>query len=204
MEVDCSRPGPLSRVDRGSNVLLQAATLSGGDRDVCPTVGRSDERNLLLLALSGDPERRLRAWRDHHGLPRKVAVLSADGTRTDGGQPGPPDDGDGTAVSTTTVGTSGDLTGIGIKLSQCLAAWEDEAVPTHVCLDSVTTLLQYGDLQRIFRFLNVVTRRVRSVGGVGHYHVDPGAHDARTLGTIRNLFDDVYEYDPDVDFWTPV
>ena len=167
-------------------------------------VGTPEEWNLLLVSLSGDPERRLDAWRRHGGLPRKVAVLSAEQARgavaADGAAavPGP----DGQAVSTTAVSDPSDLTGIGIKVNQCLSAWEDDDVPTVVCFDSVTTLLQYVDTRRAFRFLHVLSRRVRSVDGVAHYHVDPAAHDEQTLATIEGVFSDVYRYDEETDSWS--
>ena len=191
-------------VDPPANVLCRAPSFSRGATEVCPTVGTPEEWNLLLVSLSGDPERRLDAWRRHGGLPRKVAVLSAEQARgavaADGTASVP--DPDGPAVSTTTVSDPSDLTGIGIKVNQCLSAWEDDEVPTVVCFDSVTTLLQYVDTRRAFRFLHVLSRRVRSVDGVAHYHVDPGAHDEQTLATIEGVFSDVYRYDEETDSWS--
>jgi hypothetical protein len=191
-------------VDPPANVLCRAPSMSRGATEVCPTVGSPEEMNLLLVSLSGDPDRRLDAWRRHGGIPRKVAVLSveqargaaaADGTASTAGP-------DGSTVSTTAVSEVSDLTGIGIKVNQCLSAWEDDDVPTVVCFDSVTTLLQYVDTRRAFRFLHVLSRRVRSVGGLGHYHVDPGAHDDQTLATVEGVFSDVYRYDEETDSWS--
>ena len=191
-------------VDPPANVLCRAPSLSRGATEVCPTVGDPEGWNLLLVSLSGDPDRRLDAWRRHSGLPEKVAVLSVEQARgaaaadSAAGVAGP----GGPAVSTTTVSEPGDLTGIGIKVNQCLSAWEDDDVPTVVCFDSVTTLLQYVDTRRAFRFLHVLARRVRSVGGLAHYHVDPGAHDEQTLATVEGVFSDVYRYDEEADAWT--
>jgi hypothetical protein len=75
------------------------------------------------------------------------------------------------------------------------AAGEEEQIA--VCFNSVTSLLQYADLQRAFRFLHVVTGRVKTVGGVGHYHLDPDAHDSQTLATLKGLFDAVVEVEED-------
>jgi hypothetical protein len=72
---------------------------------------------------------------------------------------------------------------------------EDEHIV--FCFDGVTSLLQYADLQRAFRFLHVVTGRVKTVGGVGHYHLDPEAHDTQTLATLKGLFDAVIEVEDD-------
>ena len=55
----------------------------------------------------------------------------------------------------------------------------------------------FRSLQRAFRFLHVVTGRVKTAGGVGHYHLDPEAHDRQTLATLKGLFDAVVNVDED-------
>ena len=188
-----------------ANVLCRAPALSGGATEVCPHVGPGGDRNLLLVSLSGNPDRRLEAWRRRGALPEKVAVLSAeqargavsaDGASTSTTGPG------GSTVTTTAVSDPSDLTGVGIKVNQCLSAWEDDGARTDVCFDAVTTLLQYVDTRRAFRFLHVLSRRVRSVGALAHYHIDPGAHDEQTLATIEGVFSDVYEFDEATGSWS--
>jgi hypothetical protein len=206
MSAPGSRPEDRSIVvEPPANVLCRAPTMSDGSTDVCPTVGPDGARNLLFVSLTGNPDRRLDAWRRHGGLPDEVAILSAETTRgaaaasdAAGTTLGP----DGRTISTATVSEPGDLTGLGIKVNQCLSAWEDEAALTVVCFDSVTTLLQYVDTQRAFRFFHVLTRRVRSLGALAHYHVDPAAHDEQTIATIEGLFSDVYEYDEATGAWS--
>ena len=78
-----------------------------------------------------------------------------------------------------------------------MASAADENEHIAVCFNSITSLLQYADLQRGFRFLHVVTGRVKTVGGVGHFHIDPDAHDAQTLATLKGLFDAVVEVNDD-------
>lgn len=191
-------------VEEPANVLLRASSMSDGAREVCPSVTERSTRNLLVVSLSGDPKRRLDVWKRQDGLPEKVAILSVDttrggaSTRSTGSAGGP----GGAAVSTTTVSEPSDLTGIGIKINQCLSAWADDDAPVEVCFDSVTTLLQYVDQRRAFRFLHVISKRITSIGGVAHYHVDPAAHDEQTLATIENVFSDIYEYDADTASWT--
>jgi hypothetical protein len=100
-------------------------------------------------------------------------------------------------VSTASISSPGDLTGLGIKLSQCLSSWSGDAKPTAVHFDSLTTLLQFADLKRVFQFVHVVTGRIESAGAVGYFHLDPAAHDEQTVATLRSIFDDVYEYGSD-------
>jgi hypothetical protein len=188
-----------------ANVLCRAPSLSRGATEVCPGIGPGGDRNLLLVSLSGDPDRRLDVWKRRRELPEKVAVLSAEQARgavaTDGATTSTTGPG-GSTVTTATVSDPSDLTGVGIKVNQCLSAGEDDDARTDVCFDSVTTLLQYVDTRRAFRFLHVLSRRVRSVGALAHYHIDPGAHDEQTLATIEGVFSEVYEFDEATDGWS--
>jgi hypothetical protein len=146
----------------------------------------------------------LDSWRRHGGLPEKVAIITADtarsATATDGGSA--MQQSDGTVVSTTTVSGPGDLTGIGIKMNKALSAWEDDDARTHVCFDSLTTLLQYVDTKRAFQYLHVTTKRIESAVALAHYHIDPNAHDEQTLATIGSLFSDVFEYGTETGTWS--
>ncbi|WP_232686964.1 DUF7504 family protein [Halobacterium zhouii] len=87
-----------------------------------------------------------------------------------------------------TVSSPGDLTGLGIAVSECLDALPEDTTPG-VCLDSLTTLLQYVDESRAFRFLQVLVNRVRAAGGSIHCHVNPDAHDEQVCGSFDSLFD---------------
>lgn len=192
-------------VDPPANVLLEAPSLSDATTEICTRVGDGDTRNVLIVALSGNPDARLDTWRRGGGLPGNVGIVTVDETRSaaaaDGcssvtSGPG------GSTISTTTVSGADDLTGIGIKIGNCLSAWEDQAATTHVCLDSITTMLQYVGPRKAFRFLHVVTRRIAEVDGVAHFHFDPSAHDEQTVSMIESLFSEVYAYDADADIWT--
>jgi hypothetical protein len=197
------RDPPNLSVSAPGNVLLRAPALSDGKKRVCPSLHDNDEVNLLVVSLAGTPDRILDTWGRYGGLPENVGVVTADETRSaaassgSGSIQGP----DGSTVSTTTVSGPGDLTGIGIKISQCLSAWRDNDATTVLCFDSLTTLLQYADLQRVFRFLHMLTRQVRDVGGLAYFHIDPGAHDERTISTVENLFTDRFEYDEATEEW---
>lgn len=185
------------------NVLLRAPTLSDGKRTICPSLHADDDVNLCVVSLSGTPDRILDTWRQHGGLPSKVGIVTADETRsaTAADAPSAAVGPDGTTVSTTTVSEPGDLTGIGIKISQCLSAWADDDETTVVCFDSLTTLLQYTDVQRVFRFLHMLTRQVEDAGALAYFHIDPAAHDEQTVSTVGNLFTECFDYDTETGGW---
>ena len=90
----------------------------------------------------------------------------------------------------TYVASPAELTQIGVALSETLEQLEHEGVGrSRVTLHSVSTLLAYADLETVFRFLHVFTRRVEHAGGVGLYTIDRTAHDDQSLRTLAPLFD---------------
>lgn len=167
--------------------------------------------NVLLVTLLESPDRRLDALRRWAGqLPGRVAVVSVGDSMRSAGAAGASnwpgsaagagaDHGTGSAsrgnIRTTSVSDPGDLTGIGVKIEQVLSAWTDEDAPTRTCFHSLTCLLQYADLDRVFKFLHVLTSRIEASNGLAHFHMDPTAVDDRTLATVRSLFDVVSEYE---------
>jgi hypothetical protein len=177
-----------------SNVLLLAPSLGGQGTDVCLdllTETPPERTNVLSVTFTDTPQEWVDRWTARTDTPVRGGIVAV-------GQVDASVDGESWAVKT--VENPSDLTGIGIELSELLSGMakagdEDEHIV--FCFDGVTSLLQYADLQRAFRFLHVVTGRVKTVGGVGHYHLDPEAHDTQTLATLKGLFDAVIEVEDD-------
>jgi hypothetical protein len=151
--------------------------------------------NVLAVTYTETPSEFVDRWNDATGTsPARGGIVAV------GESEGHIDD---PAWAVRTVENPSDLTGVGIELSELLsgmasAAGDDEHVA--VSFNSITSLLQYADVQRAFRFLHVVTGRVKTVGGAGHYHIDPEAHDQQTLATLKGLFNAVVEVDDDGDW----
>lgn len=192
--------GVTQAISPGDSVLLLSSPMERTDADYCLAAENAAppaESNVLSVTLNESADDVAERWVRCAGqLPDQLAVITVGDTNrsaaaTDGGSgaSGP----SGYDMSTATVSSPGDLTGLGIKLSQCLSAWGDHGNETTVRFDSLTTLLQFADLKRSFRFIHVLTGRVSSAGAVGYFHLDPGAHDEQTLATVRGLFDVVLE-----------
>jgi len=185
----------LSELADVSNILLLAPSLGGQGADVCLDVlsrTKPSETNILTITYTDTPQEWVDNWIDHAGVsPLRGGIVGI-------GQADNAVDDPSWAVKT--VENPSDLTGVGIELSELLsgmatAADDDEHIA--VCFDGITSLLQYADLQRAFRFLHVVTGRIKTVGGVGHFHLDPEAHDRQTIATLKGLFDAVIEVTED-------
>lgn len=90
-----------------------------------------------------------------------------------------------------------DMTGIGIEVSNLLDKfWEElEIERNRACLESVSTLLMYSDLETVFRFLHVFTGRIRSVDGLGIFVIDSEMHEEKDYSTLQQLFDGTVKFD---------
>ena len=96
-----------------------------------------------------------------------------------------------------TVADPEDLTTLGRRISDQLSEWDLADEQPVVCFRSLTALLETTDLERVFRFLHILIGRLSSVGASAHFHLDPRAHDDKTVDTFRPLFDAVLDVDDD-------
>ncbi|WP_340819398.1 recombinase RecA [Methanolobus sp. WCC4] len=88
-----------------------------------------------------------------------------------------------------------DLTGIGVKISQFFEEMlvKKQKKKIHLCINSLSTILMYSNIQTVFRFLHVFTGRVKAANGFGLYVVEDEMHDAQTIATLKQLFDGMIE-----------
>lgn len=189
-----------------ANILILAPTMDHLEEEACGSlldVSAPDETTFLSVSLSDAPDDRLDIWRTYvsPNLPARSGFITAgDQTRsvaaTDGGSTASPSGN----LRIEAISSPADLTGLGMKMSDLLADLVDEDHQLVVCFHSITTLLQYVDLQKVFRFLHVVTGRLKATNAVTHFHMDPSVHDERELNTITTLYDAVMEPDEDDDW----
>lgn len=159
--------------------------------------GSLAETNVLFVSLTRSADDRLELLRRHaEGFPANVGIVTATDQFTAATTTSGSEEGDGSGgVSVRTVSDPSDLPKLGVTISRLVNDWEDEGRETIVCFHSLSVLLQYADLQRVFRFLHILKDRLASVDATTHYHMDSMAHDQQTVATLRQLFDAVVEYD---------
>lgn len=177
---------------RGSNLLVVGAANGDTHADACSRLlGENHvDRTRVFVSTDGTSaaaDREARASGDHvveYATSTRGAAAAA-GTAADG----PTLDGPDTTV------TVEDLPSLGRAVADAIdEAGSDSLDPAElrVCFDSLRPLLEEHDEQEVFRFLHALTSEVRSVRGMGHYHL-PVALDDRTVRTLRPLFDAVVE-----------
>lgn len=88
-----------------------------------------------------------------------------------------------------------DLTDIGVKISQFLEYFriKKNMQKTTLCINSLSTILMYSNIQTVFRFLHVFTNRVKAAGAIGIYVVEDGMHDEQAITTLKQLCDGMIE-----------
>lgn len=179
-------------VDRStvSNVLVQAPSLGSGPDRICLDFLANtppSSTGVLVVSFTRAADSWVAGWNAHVGTaPARGIVVSAGRPRAAVDDP---------AWSVETVANPGDFTRLGVAFTEALSDLSAAADAVAVCFDSLTALLQYADVGTVVRFLHVVAGRVSEAGGVGHYHVDPGAHQAQDLEALAGVVDAVAEID---------
>jgi hypothetical protein len=182
-------------------VLVESGSTDPGRATTCTDLlhrHSAAQENLLWVTYTRGPDEKLQSWRRHSdATPANLGVVSVGDTMRSAAAAsaavGGPDAGastDEVPNPVESVTNPSDLTGLGITVGRYFDAWGTDH-PTSLCFDSVTALLQYVEFETAYRFLHVLSGRVAAAGAVGHFHVDPAAHDEQTLATLRTLFDAV-------------
>jgi KaiC/GvpD/RAD55 family RecA-like ATPase len=93
------------------------------------------------------------------------------------------------------VNSPEDLTTIGIKISQF---FEDffimKKIPNiQLHIVSLSTFLMYSNIQTVFKFLHILTGRIKMADAIGIYVIDSEMHDLQTITAIKLLCDCMIE-----------
>lgn len=206
------------RADEPANVLVLGGAMGNESRRAYfETFAPADPGTSRVIAVNytQSPDDWLSDWRRFVGTDPAECVIVSVGETVRSTATGPEatensissGSADGVGRVVRSVETPDDLTGLGIAISEHLSEWApaDTGAGTGeivLSFDSLTIPLQYVDLQRVFRFLHVMTNRARTSRASSFFHVDPDAHDEQTVTTLASLFDTVIEYEGDGEWST--
>jgi hypothetical protein len=171
---------PLKGVPRSTNLLLAGPVL-GGTRELLLRMLMGDDGVVIITTDSG-------ARKTLSEFERVGGTIDRERTRLVSCTQGADND-LGSAVAS--VGSPGDLTGIGIEYSgqyEQVYACGHDTVRTGIY--TLTPMLVYSENVRpVFRFINTVTSRIRTADGLGVCAIDPSAHDEQVVNSIAQPFD---------------
>ncbi|WP_264782384.1 hypothetical protein [Haladaptatus sp. T7] len=190
--------GLSAALDGESSVLVLSPSMSSETDEACVgmlTDSPPAEENVLWVTFTRSPDACIQDWLAHaNGRPANLRFISVGETVRSVATSAPMQETSTDAV-VDTLSNPGDLTGLGIKISEVLQKWHGNGNRTVACFHSLTALLQYSDVQTVYKFLHVLTGRFTTADVTAHFHLDPEAHDSQTINTLKTLFDAVAEFD---------
>ncbi|MEF8821905.1 MAG: hypothetical protein V5A52_06480 [Halovenus sp.] len=174
----------ISKLEDTTNVLLEEPPLGEG-RDVCTSllVGDVAEPTALFVSFTRSASDCV-AQLDDEAVENIGVITVGDSSSSV----------DDDRVVTDTVSTPSDLTGLGISIGKMLSRWD---APVFVCFESLTSMLQYVEIQTAYEFLHAITGQIHAAGARAHFHIDPSAHDSKDVAGIASLFDGKVTLDGD-------
>lgn len=186
------------QLEDSNSTLLLASSFTEGTEECCSELlhpGVASESNVLWVSYTKSPDQQLRRWQAHStDSPANMGMVSVDdSTRSVAADTGGDTDLMAPNKPVESVSSPTDLTGLGIRITEFLRDWEDNENRTVVCFDSLTSLLQYVELETAYEFLHILTGRLAAVDAFAHFHMDPDAHDEQTIESVTSLMDAVVE-----------
>lgn len=188
-----------THLDGATSVLLVAPPAEPPDDHACIdllTFGDPGRDNVLSVTFSQAPDERLAVWRREVGepLPNRAVVVDGSGAAIEGRRTASSDDLAELSVDVLSE-TAGPME-LALVVGQYLGEWSDAPERTFACVHSLSDLLESFDRCEVVQLINALDARLESADAVVHYHLDPDAHDERTVSEIRPLFDTVVEHVP--------
>ncbi|MCO8245939.1 MULTISPECIES: recombinase RecA [unclassified Haladaptatus] len=170
-------------VNPGTNLLVAGPPMTGKRRLTFDVLAHGDDSGTIIVTTKNTGKQVLSEYESRRTDGDAPIGIVDCVSKQQGMNPGRVD---GIEFASSPV----DMTGIGIKLSELLQRFYDSGVRSNrIAFDSLSTLLMYSNLQTVFRFLHVFTGRVQSAEALGLFVIDSSAHDAKTMSTLRQLFD---------------
>ncbi|MFC6726056.1 RAD55 family ATPase [Halobium palmae] len=177
---------PTADVSPGSSVLVAGPPMSGKQNLQLRLVAELGERRILVStedsaeevrsgfeAVAGD------VVDDEFGVVDCVSARSADVTDSEFVKYAP---------------SAENLTAIGVKFTDLAETFRERGdSPVSVGFDSLSTLLMYFDVQRVYRFVRVFAGQIEDSNWTGVCTVGSTMHDEQTLHTLYDPFDAVIE-----------
>lgn len=184
---------------RGSNLLVVGSRIPAAHRAACQQFlgGTDTEPRRRVFALA-DPcvsvDERLPSVGAN---PDRLRIVRYPATNR---STAPVQSGSASAPGSETTVDHADPGELGLAISEAIGGFEATSgglspAELRLCFDSLAPLLSEHDPETMFRFLHLLTHRVRSVEGMAHYHLTTDRGN-RTIALLEPLFDAVIELRP--------
>lgn len=181
---------PINEVSAGTNVLIRGPVMTGKRRlmHALLTQGKPHDCGTIAVTTRKSAAQTIRDFESVTEFPPgdRLSIVDCTGVVRGFG-----DARDSATVSY--VSTPGDLTGIGIGVTKFMRRYYDEGLDARLGLHSLSTMLMYSDLRRVFQFLHVMTGRIRNSEFVGIFTLDDTMVADENVDMLTQPFDAVIE-----------
>ncbi len=175
------------KLKKGSNIMVYGPTFSGKSifvRYIFKEMIKEGYGGIYIL--TKDSAESLIDWLGNSYDPSRVKIIDCITKSTLGEAK------DTDSIKRETVMN---LTGISAKINKFLEEfWRNNIRDIILIFDSLSTILMYLNIQTIFRFLHILTGRIKITGAIAFYIVEEGMHDDKIIATLKQLFNGVIEF----------
>ena len=181
----------IGKIRGGSNIMMIGAPMSGKDDIINIIIYNGVKDNDAAIVVSTrEPGERVFDWFQEYNLDISDANIGIVDCVTKTLGMGAAD-----TENIKRASSPVDLTGIGVKISQFFEEFlmKKNIPDTRLCINSLSTILMYSNIQTVFRFLHVFTGRVKAANALGIYVVEDEMHDPQVIATLKQLFDGMIE-----------
>lgn len=184
------------------HALLLSPSFREGEWERCTSFlypGPEDETSVIAVTFTDTPRELVRRWEQSGGgTPKHFGAIFANSGQLDSKdltQRLRAAFSDEEVLVGAAVVNPSDLTQINIEISEMLGMWDAEGERIALCLSSLTSLLQYTEIARVFKFLHATVNEFKAAAArtSTHYHLDPDAVDDRDVARVRTLMDEVID-----------
>lgn len=172
---------PIEPIRPGTTVLV-AGPSHAGTREVGLQMLSGTPEEGVVLVTTNQAAGRICANCRRLGVPLgrdRAAVVDCAG-----------DDTDEADARVLPVSGPGDLTGIGMRFSDAARQFRADGIGRlRFGLSTLSTLVSFGELKSVSRFVHALTGRVARLEGLAVLQIDPTNHDDRTVGTLAQFCD---------------
>lgn len=185
-----SNPLPLDEFAAGTNVLVTGPIMTGKRRLMHTLLARDspNERGTITITTRKNATRTIRDFERVAGPVDDGRLSIVDCVSRFHGFAAPRD-----SQHIQCISDPGDLTGIGIGVTEFMRRYYEEGNGARVGLHSLSTMLMYSELRRVFQFLHVMTGRISSSDFVGVFTLDDTVPDDSEVSILSQPFDALVE-----------
>lgn len=181
---------PIAELEAGSNVLVAGPVMTGKRRlmNALLAQGTPNERGTIVITTRKDADRTVRSFEQISGPidEERLSVVDCTGSSRNFRTPR-------SSPTVQRVSNPGDLTGIGIGVTKFMRRYYEGGVGARLGLHSLSTMLMYSDLRRVFQFLHVMTGRISNSEFVGVFTLDDTMVDSTDVNILTQPFDAVVD-----------